>query len=194
MARATVFSIRFAASIVLMALVVLGILYLNGMSNGKDLSEPNHLSLFTQHILADTYVGQYINYEPNAAYRLIETETVRKIVQPFADAMTYAVALVAVGSALWLVYAWFVAKPRQPSEVAGQRVAWTGLLLLTLAAAVTPAFALLRPAVSMIQPLVQMLTLALVGGVAALLYVAWTYLLTPSLLRPALPMAWRLGR
>jgi len=194
MARSTAFYIRFPTSIILLALIISGLFYLNSMSNGDALSEPSHLDFFIQHILSDTYVERYVSYGAVNAYALIEAETVRKIVRPFADSMTYALALVAVGTALWLAYARFLAKPRQPSEVAKSLGVWLLLLVLTLSAAAVPGFILLEPAISLIEPLIHVLTLVLVGVVAALLFVAWTYLLTPSLLRPALPMAWRLGR
>lgn len=187
--------VRFIAAVLLACLVAFGIMSLKGMSKGDVLTESRLLDVFMQYILSDSYIQRYISHDPRAAYDLIEKETVRKIVRPFAEAMTYAALVVAAGVALWWVYARFLAWPRRPSEVRTHAFVWWGLLLVVPpAAAGGPAVLLLEPAVPITDALVRLLTLVMVGSVAAFLYIAWTYLLTPSLLRPALPLAWRLGR
>lgn len=194
MARAMAVPIRWFSAAALLAGLVWGYVYLEGLTTGGLLTEPRNFNYLEQYVLSNEYIDRALSAGTATAYEYIERESVRLIVKPFTEAMAWASLAALVLSLLWFLIALFLAKPRQPAEVEKSRGVWALVLGLTIIGALVPVFILLEPAVVMIMPPVGWVTVSLVAVFAALLYVAWTYLITPSLLRPALPLAWRLGR
>lgn len=147
----------------------------------------------SRNILQDTYIDGF-DKDQGKEFKFAVAQD---LFDPVLNGITVSVAVAVVGLCLWLAYGALFAHPRGPLEVPRYFRIWlSGLVALTSVGAVLTFVIGLYEAqlLGMIRVQALLWGVAVGGALPALLFVLGSYLLTPSLLRPALPGAWLFGR